>query len=64
MCDKVTMKTTQLLETAGEHSLSNSPNPACLKAIMFWDAWVAQSVRRVTLNFGPGRDLTVREFEP
>ena len=27
-------------------------------------AWGAQSVKRPTLDFGSGRDLTVREFEP
>ena len=27
-------------------------------------AWVAQSVRRLTLDFGSGHDLTVREFGP
>ena len=26
--------------------------------------WVAQSVERLTLDFGSGHDLTVREFEP
>ena len=27
-------------------------------------AWAAQSVEHPTLDFGCGRDLTVREFEP
>ena len=27
-------------------------------------AWVALSVKRLTLNFGSGHDLTVREFNP
>ena len=27
-------------------------------------AWVAHLVKRPTLGFGSGRDLTVREFEP
>ena len=27
-------------------------------------AWVPQSVKRPTLGFGSGRDLTVHEFEP
>ena len=27
-------------------------------------AWVAQSVKRLTLDFGSGRDLTVGEIEP
>ena len=27
-------------------------------------AWVAQSVKCLTLDFGSGRDLAVREFEP
>ena len=29
-----------------------------------WGAWLAQSVKRPTLGFGSGHDLTVREFEP
>ena len=31
---------------------------------MFRAAWVAQSVRRPTLNFGSGHDLTLGEFKP
>ena len=27
-------------------------------------AWVAQSVKRLTLDFGSSHDLTVREFKP
>ena len=27
-------------------------------------AWVAQSVKRPTLDFGSGHDLTVREIQP
>ena len=27
-------------------------------------AWVAQSVKRLTLDFGSGHDLTLHEFEP
>ena len=27
-------------------------------------AWVAKWVKHLTLGFGSGRDLTVREFEP
>ena len=27
-------------------------------------AWVAQSVKHLTLDFGSGHDLTIREFEP
>ena len=29
-----------------------------------WGAGVAQSVKRLTLDFGSGHDLTVHEFEP
>ena len=29
-----------------------------------WDAWVAQSVKHLTLDFGSGHDLTVCETEP
>ena len=28
------------------------------------DAWVAPSVKRLTLDFSSGHDLTVHEFEP
>ena len=27
-------------------------------------AWMAQSVKRLTLDLGSGHDLSVREFEP
>ena len=30
----------------------------------FRGTWMAQLVERPTLDFGPGHDLTVREFEP
>ena len=38
----------------------------CLKWVCLGagGAWVAQSVRRPTLDFGSGHDLTVRGFEP
>ena len=29
-----------------------------------WGAWVAQSVKHLTLDFSSGHDLTVHEFEP
>ena len=29
-----------------------------------WGAWVAQSVKHPTLNFGSGHDLTVHEIQP
>ena len=29
-----------------------------------WGAWVAQSVERMTLGFGSGRDLMVPGFKP
>ena len=29
-----------------------------------WAAWVAQLVKRLTLDLSSGPDLTVREFEP
>ena len=28
-----------------------------------WGAWVAQSVKHLTLDFGSGHDLTAQEFE-
>ena len=31
---------------------------------MIWGAWVAQSVKRPTFDFGSGHGLTVRELEP
>ena len=34
------------------------------KQIGDWGAWVAQSVKRLTLDFSSGHDLTVSEFEP
>ena len=34
------------------------------KRTQFWGTWVAQSVKRLTLDFSPGHDLTVCEFEP
>ena len=33
-------------------------------SVKFRGAWVAQSVKRPTLGFGSGRDLTVRGIEP
>ena len=35
-----------------------------LKIVKAWGARVAQLVRRPTLHFGSGRDLTVHEFKP
>ena len=32
--------------------------------VNFWDAWVAQLVKRPTLDFGLGRDLVVHGTEP
>lgn len=34
------------------------------EGIKYRGAWVAQSVKRQTLDYGSGHDLTVREFEP
>ena len=31
---------------------------------IFWGTWVAQSVKRLTLDLSQGHDLTAREFEP
>ena len=31
---------------------------------MGWGAWVAQSIKRLTLDFGSGHDLKIHEFEP
>ena len=30
----------------------------------YWGAWVAQLVKHLTLSFGSGHGLTVREIEP
>ena len=38
------------------------PNRAVFKRVV--GAWVAQSVKCPTLDFGSGRDLAVRGFEP
>ena len=35
-----------------------------IKAKYGWEAWVAQSFEHLTLDFGLGHDLTVREFKP
>ena len=35
-----------------------------MKRYESWGAWVAQSGKHPTLDFGSGHDLTVREFEP
>ena len=35
-----------------------------VKRIKRWGTWVAQSVKRPTLDFGSGNDLTICEFEP
>ena len=32
--------------------------------IQMWGAWVAQSVKRLLLDFGSGHDFMVREIEP
>ena len=34
------------------------------KELNAWDAWVAQSVKHLTFDFGLGRDLAGRESEP
>ena len=34
------------------------------KNIGVWGAWVAQSVKHLTLDLGSGHDLMVHEFEP
>ena len=31
---------------------------------LLWGTWVAQSLKRLTLDFGSGHDLRVREIEP
>ena len=35
-----------------------------LKTYICWGSWVAQSVKRQTLDFGSGHDLMVYEIEP
>ena len=32
--------------------------------MLFWGAWVAQSVKRPTLDFGSGHDLMVADIKP
>ena len=39
-------------------------SPTLLKRKRVQGAWVAQSVERLTLDFGSGHDLTFCEFEP
>ena len=36
----------------------------CLKASPLGGAWVAQSVKHLSLGFGSGHDFTVRGIEP
>ena len=36
----------------------------CVKKELSQNAWVAQSVKRLTLDLGSGRDLTVHQFKP
>ena len=43
---------------------SRGPFNEMLKNILGRGTWVAQSVERLTLDFGSGHDLTVRGFEP
>ena len=35
-----------------------------IKSELFWGAWVAQSVKRLALDFGSSHDLTVHGIEP
>ena len=35
-----------------------------LKTLTCWGAWVVQSIKRLTLDFGSGHDLTDHEFKP
>ena len=39
------------------------PRESLLKESELWGTWVAQSVKRLTLDFGSGHDLTVCEIE-
>ena len=39
------------------------PSPVMCSKHTFQGAWEAQSVKRLTLGFGPGHDLTVHGFE-
>ena len=32
--------------------------------MVYWGTWVAQSVKRLTLDFGSGHGLMLREIEP
>ena len=34
------------------------------KVRIYWDAWVAQLVKCLTLDFGSGHELMVHEFKP
>ena len=45
-------------------SLQNCKFTGTLKICNTWGAWVAQSVKHLTLGFSSSHDLTVREFQP
>ena len=49
-----------------EYDISQFSKPCLLgnEILYLGGAWVAQSVTHPALGFGPGHDLTVREFEP
>ena len=49
---------------SGSTDSSRTPCSRAFKAVNRRGAWGAQSVKCLTLDFGPGHDLTVREFEP
>ena len=34
------------------------------RKMKFWGAWVAQSIKHLTLDFSSGHDLVVRVFKP
>ena len=54
----------ELQKYVPSHMLFKSLTTPPSRRIHAQGAWVAQSVKRPTLGFGPGHDLTACEFEP
>ena len=53
-----------LRETPELAQASSEQVGICQSLKCTWGAWVAQSVKRPTLDIGSGHDLTVHEFKP
>ena len=56
--------TIQINAKLNHNMVLDTSNWQRLKMLVSRGAWVAQSIERLTLNFGLGHDLTVCEIEP